>query len=322
MFAREQISAASIESYSWQYAANSNDNRPMTPRTVALTGASGTIGSATLGALEQAGYRVISLPRQAFEDPSQLAHLLRSHQAGAVISCMASRTGTRADAWRVDHDAQLALLRAAELAGVQHFVLLSAICLQRPRLVFQEAKLAFETQLRSSSLEWTIVRPTAYFKSLSGQLDRVRQGRRFMVFGNGRLTACKPISDRDLAEFLVNTLSNPRARGAILPIGGPGPALTPLDQAQLMSGILGRPVRITRLPPGLLLLVADLLQMLSLVFRGLEEKAEYARIGYYYATESMLVWNPEQARYDADATPSWGQDTLEQHYRERLRLSA
>ena len=43
------------------------------------------------------------------------------------------------------------------------------------------------------------MRPTAFFKSLSGQVERVRGGRPFLLFGDGTLTACKPISDADLA---------------------------------------------------------------------------------------------------------------------------
>ena len=35
-------------------------------------------------------------------------------------------------------------LAAAQQAGVGHFVLLSAICVQKPLLAFQRAKLAFE----------------------------------------------------------------------------------------------------------------------------------------------------------------------------------
>ena len=46
----------------------------------------------------------------------------------------------------------------------------------------------------------------------------------------------------------------------------------------------------------------------------LRAKAELARIGRYYATESMLVWDEASGRYDADATPSFGSDTLRDHY--------
>ena len=43
-------------------------------------------------------------------------------------------------------------------------------------------------------------------------------------------------------------------------------------------------------------------------------KADLARIGRYYATESMLVLDPETGRYDADATPSAGSETLFDYY--------
>ena len=50
------------------------------------------------------------------------------------------------------------------------------------------------------------------------------------------------------------------------------------------------------------------------LYPPLRDKAELARIGRYYATESMLLLNPETGLYDADATPSTGQDTLAEHY--------
>jgi divinyl chlorophyllide a 8-vinyl-reductase len=293
----------------------------MRPQNVALTGASGTIGAATKKALEAQGHRVLTLGREAFHSADQLCHQLHSHDASAVVSCMASRTGTKADAWRVDHQAQSMLLKACAEAGVRQFVLLSAICVQRPRLHFQHAKLAFEHELMASPLDWSIVRPTAFFKSLSGQLSRVQRGKPFLVFGDGTLTACKPIADDDLAAFLVGCLNQPERSRKILPVGGPGEALTPRDQAALLAQILGRPVRIRQVPPGLLLWISRALHVLGKVFPGLEAKAEYARIGHYYATESMLLWNAETKSYDADTTPSHGVATLEDHYRAVLRQS-
>lgn len=46
-----------------------------------------------------------------------------------------------------------------------------------------------------------------------------------------------------------------------------------------------------------------------------QDAAELGRIGKYYATESMLVWDDKQQQYLADATPSYGRETLEQFYR-------
>ncbi len=239
----------------------------------------------------------------------------RGERFDAVVSCMASRSGAPDDAWAVDYRAHVNVLGAARAAGVGHFVLLSAICVQKPRLAFQHAKLAFERELIGSGLRYSIVRPTAYFKSLSGQVERVKRGRAFMVFGDGGLTACKPISDRDLGEFLAGCLEDEGRWNRVLPIGGPGEAITPRQQGEALFGLLGRAPRFSRVPVGLLDAIIGGLSFAGRVVPSLREKAELARIGRYYATESMLVWDEAAGRYDAAATPSTGEDTLVEYYR-------
>ncbi|MBP9184930.1 MAG: NAD(P)H-binding protein [Fuscovulum sp.] len=305
----------------------------MTALHVLLLGGTGTIGQATARALVAAGHRVSAVVRPAATadlpgctlvraeatDPAALAAAVAQARPQAVVSCLASRSGTPRDAWAVDHRANSAALAAALAAGAETFVLLSAICVQRPRLAFQHAKLAFEAELQAAPLRWTIVRPTAFFKSLSGQVARVRDGRGFLVFGDGRLTACKPISDADLGRFLARCLTDPAAANRILPIGGPGTAITPLDQAAMLERLLGHPVRIRHVPVALMSGIIGLLSTLGAIVPRLRDKAELARIGRYYATESMLVWNPATHRYDAAATPEFGTDRLEDHYAAILR---
>ena len=303
---------------------------------VLLIGGSGTIGQATARALVAAGHEVTALLRPASKADLPGCHVLRAELADeaalaaafssirpmAVVSCLASRTGLPADAWAVDHAAQSRVLQAAVAAGVGRFVLLSAICVQKPMLAFQQAKLAFEAELQAAPLAWTIVRPTAFFKSLSGQVARVQAGKPFLVFGDGRLTACKPISDRDLGRFLAACLTDPQAENRILPIGGPGPALTPLDQAALLARLIGTPVRVRRVPVALMDGIIALLSALGRLSAKQAARAEFARIGRYYGTQSMLVWNAAQGRYDAEATPEFGDDGLEDHYAALLRGEA
>jgi divinyl chlorophyllide a 8-vinyl-reductase len=295
---------------------------------VALLGATGTIGRATARALVRQGHDTACLgrtdpgvPGAAFHkiDVTDRGALLRDGFASApfdaVVSCLASRTGDPADAWAIDHRAHLDMLSAAKAAGVRHFVLVSAICVQKPQLAFQHAKLAFEAALIASGMRYSIVRPTAFFKSLSGQIEWVRSGKPFLLFGDGRLTACKPISDDDLADYLVGCLSDQRRWNRILPIGGPGPAITPRDQGEALFAMLGKPPRFRSVPVGLLDAVIGGLSMLGNVAPPLARKAELARIGRYYATESMLLLDPETGRYDADATPETGTQTLFDYYR-------
>jgi divinyl chlorophyllide a 8-vinyl-reductase len=227
----------------------------------------------------------------------------------------------------VDYQAHVHVLDAARAAGVGHFVLLSAICVQRPRLAFQHAKLAFEARLAASGLTYAIVRPTALFKSLSGQVARVRRGKPFLVFGDGTLTACKPIADDDLADFLVGCLDDPSRWGRVLPVGGPGAAITPKQQGELLCALVGRAPRFSHVPVRLLDAAAGALDGAARLVPGrlgtrLADRAEFARIGRYYATESMLVWDAHAHRYDADATPSFGHVTLADHYGRLLRGEA
>ena len=103
-----------------------------------------------------------------------------------------------------------------------------------------------------SGLTYSIVRPTAFFKSLSGQVDRVKRGKPFLVFGDGAMTACKPISDDDLGRFLAECLDDESRRNRVLPIGGPGEAITPRQQGEYLFALLGRKPRFRHVPVALL----------------------------------------------------------------------
>lgn len=281
-----------------------------TPRRVALAGASGTIGSAVLRRLEADGHCVTVLARGDLTDRAVLARA----RAEVVISCIASRSGAPDDAQAVDYTANCALLAAAEAAGTGHFILLSAICVQKPRLAFQHAKLAFEKKLGESAIAHTIIRPTAYFKSLSGQAKRVKGGKPFLIFGDGNLTRCKPISDDDLARFIVSAIDNPAMRGRTLPIGGPGPAISLKEQGELLFRAAGKPAQFKSISPRIFTIAERVLRLGAPFSSWFAAKAEYARIAQYYATESMLVIDPATGEYSADLTPEFGSETLESHY--------
>jgi divinyl chlorophyllide a 8-vinyl-reductase len=301
-----------------------------TPKRVLLLGGTGTAGQGAARALVAAGHAVTCvlrseasgevLPRRAerivadVTDAHAMAEVLTPGRFDAVVSCLASRSGAPKDAWAIDHDAQVVTLEAAEAAGVAQFVLLSAICVQKPLLEFQCAKLAFEARLQRSGLTWSIVRPTAFFKSLSGQIARVRAGKPFLLFGNGTLTACKPISDDDLGRFIAACLIDPEKANRVLPIGGPGPALTAREQGELLFEAAGMEPRFRQVPVAMMDAIIGLAGFLGRFSATWADRAEFARTGRYYATESMLVWDAEAGRYVADATPEFGADTLAQHY--------
>jgi divinyl chlorophyllide a 8-vinyl-reductase len=305
-----------------------------------MLGATGTIGRATVRALVKRGHEVVCFVRPRagvkgvltadasvqllagasvrFGEATSALSLARDGFRGepfdAIVSCLASRSGAPKDAWAIDHRAHVLALEAGKAAGVSHMVLLSAICVQKPLLAFQRAKLAFERQLMESGLTYSIVRPTAFFKSLSGQIERVKRGKPFLVFGDGTLTSCKPISDDDLARYLAHCLEDRQYWNRVLPIGGPGEAITPRQQGEHLFGLLGKAPRFKHVPVAMLDAIVGVLSAAGRVVPSLADKAELARIGRYYATESMLVMDPKTGRYDAAATPATGTETLFEFY--------
>lgn len=61
-------------------------------------------------------------------------------QVDVVVSCLASRTGGLQDSWDIDYGASKNCLDVLREQDGSHYVLLSAICVQKPLLEFQKAK--------------------------------------------------------------------------------------------------------------------------------------------------------------------------------------
>ena len=314
-------------------------------KSVFVVGATGYIGKFVVRELVARRYDVVSFVRERsgigstknadevlaqlmgsevrFGDVSSMDSLIKNGIKGerfdVVISCLTSRNGGIKDSWNIDYQATRNALDAGMAAGVTHFVLLSAICVQKPLLEFQRAKLKFEKELRESGMRWSIVRPTAFFKSIAGQVEAVKNGKPYVMFGDGRLTACKPISEADLASYMVNCIEDPAMQNKILPIGGPGKPITPIEQGEMIFELLGRKPKFKKMPIQMFDLIIPVVSLFAKWFPKLEDKAEFARIGKYYCSESMLVLNPQTGKYDADMTPSFGNDTLRDFYKRVLK---
>lgn len=226
----------------------------------------------------------------------------------SVISCLASRSGIKKDAYAIDYQATRNCLDSGIACGARHFVLLSAFCVKNPWLQFQQAKLKFEADLRSQSdMTWSIVRPTAFFKSLSGQLEPLQSGSPYVLFGNGEVTRCNPISESDLATFMVNCISDKTKENKILNIGGPDEPITQKIQGKMLFDVIGKTPEYVSAPLWIFDVIIDSFQWAADTFKieKFENAAEVGRIGKYYAVEDMLTTDPDE---------KFGTMTLKEHY--------
>ena len=86
------------------------------------------------------------------------------------------------------------------------------------------------------------------------------------------------------------------------------------NRVSFLFALLGRRVRFKQVPVGLLDGIVGVLSALGRIVPSFRQKADLGRIGRYYARESMLVLDPATGRYDAEATPSTGTETLFDYY--------
>ncbi|OWM74112.1 divinyl chlorophyllide a 8-vinyl-reductase, chloroplastic [Punica granatum] len=318
---------------------------------VLVVGSTGYIGKFVVKELVKRGFNVIAVARErsgirgkkskdetlnelkganvCFSDVTSLDLLEKSVESlgsriDVVVSCLASRSGGVKDSWKIDYEATKNSLMAGRNYGALHFVLLSAICVQKPLLEFQRAKLKFEAELieeaeKDKGFTYSIVRPTAFFKSLGGQVDLVKEGKPYVMFGDGKLCACKPISEPDLASFIADCVLSEDKINKVLPIGGPGKALTPLEQGEMLFRLLGKKPKFLKVPIEIMDFAIGVLDFLVKIFPSLEDAAEFGKIGRYYAAESMLLLDPETGDYSAKKTPSYGKDTLEEFFERVIR---
>lgn len=305
-------------------------------KTAVIAGATGYIGKSVVRESIRQGYRTIALVRdkskvenaqgkamyeQYFDgaevmecDVQDMDALLKTYNeignVDSIISCLASRSGIKKDAYAIDYQATFNCLEAGRNADkkARHFVMLSAFCVKNPWLQFQQAKLKFEAALtEQTDLSYSIVRPTAFFKSVSGQLEVIQQGAPFVMFGDGEVTRCNPIAEADLATYLVDCITDQTRKNKILDLGGPDEPLTMKRQGEMLYQAVGKEPNFFFAPLWLFDTIIDSLQWLADKFESekLENAAELGRIGKYYAVEDMLTTDPNE---------KYGTITLQEHY--------
>jgi uncharacterized protein YbjT (DUF2867 family) len=164
------------------------------------------------------------------------------HGATAVISTptaiLSQQSGDTFDT--VDLHGQMHLVDAACAAKVGHYVFVSVSgnLLKHGDNPLSAAKQAVENYLKQSGLTYTILRPTFFMEIwLSPHLGFDFANAKATIYGSGQNTIGY-ISLHTVADFAVESLSNPVARNAVLELGGPE-ALTQLEVVQTFEEIAG-----------------------------------------------------------------------------------
>jgi NADH dehydrogenase len=207
---------------------------------VLVTGATGFVGPSIVQALVDAGHTVRALEREPgrsaalpsqeavqgdVTDPASLGRAAEGQDV--VVHLVALLTGRPAEFERVMEQGTRDLVDAAKDAGVQRFVLMSALGVdeQTKDLVpYYHAKWEMEQTVKVSGLEHVIFRPSFVFGPGGGALQQFSRIAKLSpvtpIVGPGT-QRIQPIWIEDVAAYFAAGVDKPAAANRTFELGGP-----------------------------------------------------------------------------------------------------
>lgn len=234
---------------------------------ILVAGATGYLGGEICRRLTSSGRSVRALVRKT-SDPSAVAGLreigaeivegdLREpaslagacRGAASVVSTVTTTRSRQAgdSLSATDEQGQLALVEAAEAAGVDKFVYVSFSGGIGADDALTHAKRTVEQRLARSRMRWTVLRPTYFMEAWLGPaLGFDFPNARATIYGSGE-NRISWISLGDVAAFAVMALDDSATDNQMIELGGPE-ALSPLEVVQIFEEIGSRPFEIQHVP--------------------------------------------------------------------------
>ena len=225
------------------------------PRTILLTGATGTVSSEVINHLRNKGHRLIALTR----NPAYAAGL--ENKGLEVRIADLEKLWTLPDAfrevdtlWLVNSPGARApeqssnAVWAARQAGVKRVVRLSVICAEHDAPI-QGLRLhaLSDVELKASGMEWTILRPHFFMQNLFGLAapSILSEGRMDNFLAHGKIGL---VDTRDIGELAAKALTEEGHAGHTYTLTGPE-TLTLEDVAEHLSKATGQAVSTRTVAP-------------------------------------------------------------------------
>ena len=219
---------------------------------VGLIGGTGFVGGYLVDALLEAGHEPALLVRPGSEqkvnrsescriivgdvaDPDSVGRVLDGADA-AIYNIGILRAFPRQGITfeKLHHEDAVRVMELAAKNGVPRFLLMSANGIRVGGTPYQHTKALAEEHLASTTLDYTIFRPSVIFGDPRGHMEIATQLYRDMVrpplpavgFHNGLLpgkdpVVMSPVHVRDVADAFVRSLEDESTFGRIFEIGGP-----------------------------------------------------------------------------------------------------
>lgn len=257
---------------------------------LAITGATGFVGSAVLEAALDEGHSVRALTRRdqparervewvrgTLKDQAALTSLCEGADAVIHIAGL-TNTPDPAEFEPANVTGTENMVLAAKAVGVHRFVFVSSLSAREPKLsAYGASKARAETLIEASRLDWTIVRPPAVYGPRDDDVFELFRSAKMGVVPLPPGGATSIIHSQDLARLLVALAERKGLRAIYEPDDGRTGGWSHKELAQAIGRAVGKTrVFAPNLPKGVLNLAASADKLL----RGDRAKLTSDRVGY------------------------------------------
>jgi uncharacterized protein YbjT (DUF2867 family) len=255
---------------------------------ILVTGATGTVGSATVKALDSLGANVRAGVRSLIKGENlkrlpgvELVELNFAHPESLRVAFTGVSTAFLITPFSEDQ-VQMAkqLIDAAQEAGVRHVVRLSASGAEaEPGIQLGRWHREAEEYLKAKELNNTVLRPGSFMQNfVHQQAGTIKTENAFYLpMGQGRISY---IDARDIGEVAAEILLRPEGHdGKAYTLTGPQ-ALTGDEVAEVFSSVLGREIRYIDVPEDAARNAMQQQQLPAWMIDSLLELYSISRAGY------------------------------------------
>lgn len=237
----------------------------MTEKTrVLVAGATGYIGGRVLEGLHGKGFWTRALvrgDRSRLADPSAADDVFSGEATeketlhglcdgiDVVFSSLGFHSAARKPTiWGIDYQANINILEEAKRSGVKHFVFITTVRGKEMAKYspIAEAREKVAQAIIDSGMDYTILRPTGFFNDMNYNFDQAAKKGKIYLIGDP-LVRLNPLNGLDLADEVVECISNPERRNTEKDVGGPE-VFTRQEICEMAFDVVGKPVKIKKVP--------------------------------------------------------------------------
>ncbi len=290
-----------------------NYNHKQSPKKILIAGATGYLGKHAVQEFKKKGYyvRVLARDESRLEsirsfideawigevtDPSTLRGIC--HGMDYVFSSVGiTRQKDGLSYMDVDYRGNRNLLDEALKSKISCFMYISGFNAEKlTRLKIVKAKERFATELKTSGMNYVIVRPNGFFSDMEEFLKMARKGK-ISLFGKGNYLM-NPIHGADLASFCSQEIGG---KNLELDIGGPD-TLTHKQISLMAFTALGKTTKIAYVP-------VFVSRLTIFLMRTFTSPKTYGPVEFFLSVMTMHM-----------AAPEYGTRSLGEYYRSLASL--